>query len=100
MCGASITSNQIGMIMGRVGDGFCPPQIQTHKVRVFLYPSQFSTGMKIKNSNPYSTGFRYPYSVISPYEFELHFDIFFIKKELKVENYYFLIIFIQRKYIG
>jgi hypothetical protein len=56
-------------------------------------------GMKIKNPNSYLTGFGYTHSVISPYEF-MHFDIIFlIKKEIKIEDYFISIIFIQRKQI-
>jgi hypothetical protein len=83
------------MAMGRVDVGFCPPQTQIHKVRVSSYPSQFSTGTKIKNSYP--TGFGYPHLTIPPYEFELHFDIFLLIIELKLENYFSTTICIQRK---
>jgi hypothetical protein len=85
------------MVMEQGGVGFCPPETQTHKVGISPYPPQFSTGTKIKNSISYPTGFGYPYFTIPPYEFLLYFGIIFIKKRVKIRNYFFSKIFIQRK---
>jgi hypothetical protein len=75
------------MTIGWGGEGFCPPG-QTDNVRVFSYPFQFLTGIKTKNPNPYPMWFEYLREV-RIYAFELHFDIFLLRKELKIENYFF-----------
>jgi hypothetical protein len=75
-----------------MGDKFSLSQTQTHKVWVSPNPFQFSINMKSRIPNPYLTEFGYPHSASPPNEFGLNICTFFIRKSVKVENYFVLTI--------
>jgi hypothetical protein len=72
--------NRHGNGTGHGVDVFCPFPTQTHKVQISPNSSQLLTGMKSRAPNSYPTGFEYPHSVSPPYELQLSFSTFLLKK--------------------